>query len=170
MELRPAHGKLCPERHGNGDLPDPDINGHARGDAGIDVDFIAERIEIDDAVGAELHLRPSRAEVSGRQQHAPGHESFRRQSEVVLAFDDDGIAHRPVESQPRHIRITVAVELRMISAECQNELSAVWTFEPGYECEAAGQPDRLVKQPGIVCQLRLNPEHAFLGGETQDQR
>ena len=64
VEVRPAHVDARAEADRDRDLAeDPGVDRDAGGDARVDVDLVVERVEVDDAVGAELDLGPGRPEV-----------------------------------------------------------------------------------------------------------
>ena len=77
---------------------------------------------------------------------------------------------RPVQPEPRHHGVSVAVEVRVEATHGEHELAGVRSLEPDDVCEAAGQPDVAVEQVRVVRQLALHPQDAFRGGEPHEQR
>ena len=128
-----------------------------------------ERVEENDAVGTEDHLRPGRPETRRHLDAHAGHDGLGGQREIRLALDGDERPDAPLQAEARHIGVTVAPEARVVAAHGQHELAAVRAAEPDHECEAAGQPHVAVQQPRVVGELGLHPQHAFLGREACDQ-
>ena len=114
-------------------------------------------------------LRPGRPEAAPRPRSNAGHQRLRRQREVRPALDDDVIGDPPDEAEARHVRVAVAVEVRVVAADGEHELAGVRPLPPDHEGEAAGQANVRVEQPRVVGELRLDPEHALLGREARDQ-
>ena len=112
------------------------------------------------------HAGPKRG---GGFERAARHQRLGGQREIVLALDGDEVAHLPAEAEPRHLRVAVAVEVRMEAAERQHELAGMRAAEPHDVGEAAGEPHRFMQEPGILRQLRLHPHHAVARGEARDE-
>src|SRR5690606_16336433 len=109
-ELRTLEQYARTDRDRDRDLADPHVDRDTRRDAGVHLDREAERIEVDDAVGAHDEVRPRRTELGGDLEPAASHHGFRCQCEIRLALDDDRVADAPVEAEPRNDGVALAVE------------------------------------------------------------
>ena len=131
----------------------------AGGDPGVRPDLEPERVEVDDAVGAERDLgpRPARSRAS-TSTSTPAISASEVSAKYDSALDDDGVADLPAQPEPRHLRVAVAVEVGVVAADGQHELAGQRALPPEREREAAGEPDVLVEQPGVVGELAPAPE------------
>ena len=76
----------------------------------------------------------------------------------------------PLQPEPGHLRIAVAVEVRVEAADSQYELAPVRAGEPQDVGETAREADLGVQQPRVVGELALDPDDAFLRRHPRHQR
>ena len=170
VEVGALHLDASADRDRDRDLAEqPGVDRDAGGDAGVGAHRVVERVEEDDAVGAELDLRPGRAEVRRGLEVAARHHRFGREGEVPTGLDHDGAADRPLDAEAGHFGVAVAVEVGVVAAHREHELAGVGSLEPDDVGEPAGDPDVAVEQPRVVGELALHPQHAFRRGEAHHQ-
>ncbi len=169
VDRRAGHVDVEPERDVDVDAAEeqPDRDAHPR--LGIHGDVEEEGVEEDDAVAAEVERRVGRAEVGGDVHPGARHDRLGAEGEVDPAGDADGVCRLPGQPDPGHERVAVVLEPRVVAADRDDELPGVRPLPPGLEREAAGEPHRLLEQPGVLGELRLDEQQALLGGEARQE-
>src|SRR5262249_32566711 len=117
------------------------VDAHCGANGDAELDLIVERLPGDQEVRCGVEPCTDGVGFVGRLQSAPCHDTTGCKGVVELAFDEDGVAHRPVDAQAWHCGVVRRrLEKGTVATEGHHKITGMVAAEPDVHCKAAGNP------------------------------